>query len=105
MSSVVASASSSTRSAGGTRLPSNASTPTAKAMSVATGKPHPRRTPALALTPPEVSGRHRQRRLLRLRQLAFVDLAPDLEAHDEEEDRHQAVVDEEVHILFEDGAA
>ena len=44
MSSMIASASSSMRSAAGTRLPSSASTPTAKAMSVAVGTAHPFRS-------------------------------------------------------------
>ena len=36
-----------------------------------------------------------------LAQLARVDLAPDLEPDDEEEDHHQAVVDPEVQIALE----
>ena len=40
---MTASASSSTRSAGGTRLPSSVRMPTAKAMSVAIGTPQPER--------------------------------------------------------------
>jgi hypothetical protein len=43
----------------------------------------------------------REHRLARSRQLAGEDLALDLEADDEEEDRHQAVVDPEVQWLDE----
>jgi hypothetical protein len=41
-------------------------------------------------------GEQRQRRPAQVAELSLVHLAPDLEAHDEEEDRHQAVVDPEV---------
>ena len=85
------------------RPPSSASTPTANAMSVAIGMPHPS-APVAAGVEREVDQRRARpcrrarrrpaaRRAARLAQLALDELALDLEADDEEEDRHQAVVD------------
>ena len=102
MSSTMASASRNSLSDDGTRSPSRLSTPTAIAMSVAIGMPQPSR-PVTAGVDGEVDqrrddhpadgGDRRHRRLPAVAQLAVDQLALDLQADDEEEDRHQPVVD------------
>ena len=83
--------------------PSRLTTPTAMAMSVAIGMPQPSRAgpagvdrdvdraPARACPPTAAIGG--QRRPARLAQLALDELPLDLQPDDEEEDRHQPVVD------------
>ena len=102
MSSTMASASRNSLSDGATRLPSRLTTPTAMAMSVAIGMPQPS-DPVPADVDRDVDqgghdhaadgGDRRQRGGPRVAQLALDELALDLEADDEEEDRHQRVVD------------
>ncbi len=98
------------RSAGGTRLPSRVSAPTAKAMSVAIGTPQPLMEGRPWFSDGVDQGRDEhaaQRRGQRecgapkLAQLPAVDLATDLEPDDEEEDRHQPVVDPEMEVALE----
>src|SRR5215204_6115653 len=85
----------------GTRLPSRAIIPRAKAMSVATGIP----PPSYALASPvdrcidhawgydaAHGSDHRQDGVTRLGELSHGDLALDLEAHQKEEERHKTVV-------------
>ena len=107
MSSTIATLSRNSRAPADTRSPSSASTPTAKAMSVAAGIAHPR-----APSPPAVSsdedrdrqrhaadgGDRRQRRGAPVAQLAHHQLALDLQPDDEEEHRHQPVVDPVVQV-------
>ena len=80
--------------------------PTANAMSVAMGTPHParRRPPAQdqeeqagTATPP--SAANAAARGARVAQLAGDELALDLQADDEEEQRHQPVVDPLLHAF------
>ena len=103
MSSTMATLSRNTLSPAGTREPSRASTPTAKAMSVAIGIPQPRgprRTGVEARNSRAGSdhaahrGHHRQGRPARRSRSSPDDqLALDLQADHEEEQRHQPVVD------------
>ena len=102
MSSTMASAVRNTLRATGTRSPSSASTPRAKAMSVAIGMPQPA-TPSRPRVEGQVDqrGNHRpaqgggdgQRRAAHGGQLAHEHLALDLQPDDQEEDRHEPVVD------------
>ena len=99
-----------TRRRSGQRGPTSASTPSANAVSVDIAAPQP-----CAPTPPRVerevdqhrhrhaadAGEHGQRDAPALAQLAHVELAPRLEADDEEEERHQAVVDPVAQVLGE----
>ena len=110
MSSTIASVSSSGFSLGDACDAARASTPSAKAMSVAIGIPHPRPvSPPPAIGEVDQGGRHhaadrghdRQGGHAEPPQLARDDLALDLEADHEEEQRHQPVVDPEVQILVE----
>ena len=110
MSSTIASVSSSTFTAGGTRLPSRATTPSAKAMSVAIGMPQPLRSVAAGVEREEDRGGHdhpaerghrRQRDGAPVAQLAGDELALDLHPDDEEEHRHQQVVDDVAEVLVE----
>ncbi len=105
MSSMIARASRKTRTLTGIVRPSSASTPTAKAMSVAVGTAQPCASSRIAVEAQIDERRHddatsrrdqRQNGLVESAQCAFMDLAPDLHAHDEEEDRHQRVVDPEM---------
>ena len=102
MSSTIASASRNNLSDGATRLPRRLSTPTAIAMSVATGMPQPSPPDAARVEAQVDHRRHHhaaegrdgwRRRLPAVAQLALHQLALDLQADDEEEQRHQAVVD------------
>ncbi len=94
MSSMMASVSSSMRSAGGTPRPVSDSTPTANAMSVAVGIAQPRRASRVGADGEVQQRRHqhapergddRQGRDARLRECAVVELAADLESHDQKE--------------------
>ena len=105
MSSMMASASRITRTLAGMPRPSSASTPTAKAMSVAAPTAQPSRPRQLAVQRQEHQRRNddaahgrrqRQRRLPQAAQRPFTDLAADLHADDQEEHGHQRVVDPEV---------
>ena len=109
-SSTIASVRRKSLSADGTRDPNRASTPSANAMSVAIGMPHPcPPTPPPATASVEHRGQHHaadcgehwQRRDAPVGELAMHDLALDLEADHEEEQRHQPVVDEVPEILFD----
>ena len=102
MSSTIASVSRNTRSWVGQREPSSASTPSTNAMSVAITIPQPLRAGAAGVDREVEQRRHHHpaergdagtaaRR--RSRSSPIDELAPDLEADDEEEDHHQAVVD------------
>ena len=110
MSSTIASVSRNSRSADGIRRPSNPSTPTAKAMSVAIGMPQP----ALASPPPAIEGiepgrdEHaadrgddRQGGGPRVPEVTADELVLDLQPHDEEEDHHQRVIDPVLQGLLE----
>ncbi len=86
----------------GTRAPRSASTPSAKAMSVAAGIAQPRRVPAPAIEHGIDQGRHRHAAERREAgqhpvgpgaQLPVQHLALDLQPDQQEEHRHQAVVD------------
>ena len=112
MSSTIASASRNSFAPTGTRLPSSAITPTEKAMSVAIGIPQPGASAGPLVhherhvdegrdDHPAECGHRRKGRLLDGVQLADDQLALDLETDDEEEDRHQAVVDEVLQRLVE----
>ena len=90
------------RAPSGMRLPARATTPTAKAMSVATGMPQPREPAPPALTSGEDEGRdhhaaqrgeRRERRGAGVAQLAEEQLALDLQAGQQEEQGHRGVVD------------
>ena len=102
MSSAIASATRNTFRPGGTRSPSSAITPMAKAMSVAIGMPQPCGAGSSRVERQVDQRRNdhaadrredRQHRLAANRQLADEELALDLEPDDEEEERHQQVVD------------
>ena len=102
MSSAMASASRNSLSHDGARVPSMATTPVTIAMSVAIGMPHPfdplgagveHREDQRGNDHPAERGDDRQRRLLRVAELALRDLALDLESGDEEEQHHRHVVD------------
>ena len=107
MSSKMASAVTNTMSACGTRLPSSVSTPMQKAMSVAIGMPQPaapgvprlkaRKIAAGTTMPPDRGDRGSAARR-QVRSSPDDELALDLHAHDEEEDRHQPVVDDLVQV-------
>ena len=96
------------RSRSGKWGPTRASMPSANAVSVDIATPHPwaELSPALkarkiaigTIIPPRV-GQHRQRQAAALAELADVELAPHLEPDDEEEERHQAVVDPVAEVL------
>ncbi len=108
MSSAIASPSSKTFRELGTRSPSRASTPTAKAMSVAIGMPQPR-----APSPPALKARKSAAGRTMPPSAAMAgratsrdseswptdELALDLQAHNEEEQRHQPVVDPVAEVL------
>ena len=106
MSSTIAIVVSSSFSAGGTRRPSSASTPTAKAMSVAAGIAQPRASPSRSPAISEIDqrrhrhagrrGDERQPPPRRRRQPAVEELALHLEPDEQEEQRHQPVVDPQV---------
>ena len=102
MSSATASVSRNTLAAMGTRLPTSVTTPTAKAMSVAIGTPQPSLPAPPALTAGVDRGGHdhaaergddRQGHRPEVAQPAVHDLALDLDADEQEEHRHQGVVD------------
>ena len=110
MSSTIASVSSSTLTPAGTRAPSSATTPRANAMSVAIGMPHPSGPGAAGVEGEEDAGRHdhpaergdrRQGDRPAVAELADDQLALDLHPDDEEEHRHQQVVDEVAEVLLE----
>ena len=101
MSSTMASVSRNSRRSSGIDGATRARTPSAKAMSVAIGMPQPPGSGPDGLSARKSSGGYdhaahgcddRQRRLTAILQLAEQQLALDLEADDEEEDRHQPVV-------------
>jgi hypothetical protein len=87
----------------GTARPSTAHTPIAKLISVAEGIAQPRSASALPRFQRHIDGGrhhetpdrrdHRQRRLPHTCERALAGLALDLEADEQEEDRHQPVVD------------
>ena len=87
----------------GTREPSNARMPSAKAISVAVGMAQPRSAMAIALVHDPVQNRrhrhaadraqHRQQHLFAAGELAAERLALDFQRHQQEEHRHQPVVD------------
>ena len=89
------------RAPSGMRLPASATTPTANAMSVATGMPQPLRAGVAVVDGGEDERRHqhaaergerRQGGGPRVAQLAQEQLALDLQAGQEEEQRHGGVV-------------
>ena len=101
-SSTMASVSRKILSDGATRAPSRLTTPTAMAMSVAIGIAHPEEAVATGVDGEEHRGGHDhpadrsdggEGGAPRLAQLAVDELALDLQPDDEEEDRHQALVD------------
>ena len=107
MSSTIAIASRNSRAPADTRSPSSASTPTANAMSVAAGIAQPAAPAPPAVTSDEQRDRQhhaadrgdrRQRGGAPVAQLADDQLALDLEPDDEEEHRHQPVVDPVVQV-------
>ena len=113
-SSMIARASRKTLTLTGIERPSRASTPTAKAISVAVGTAQPLAAHGIAVEAQVDQGGDndaaggsddRQRRLVELAQCAFMDFAPDLHAHNKEEDCHQRVVDPEMQGLGEDELA
>ena len=110
MSSTTAIASTSNLTPSDTRSPSTASTPTANAMSVAIGIAQPGRGIATAGEQHEHDrrrdrpGHGRERRKRRgppVAQLAVDELTLDLQSDDEEEHRHQAVVDPVLQVLVD----
>ena len=102
MSSTITSVSRNTRIRGGQPRPTSASTPSANAVSVPMTMPQPC-APGVAGGERQVDQRRRDHPADRgddrrgepaaLAQLPHVELAPDLEPDDEEEERHQPVVD------------
>ena len=90
----------------GTRVPSRASTPIAKAMSVAAGIAQPRAQRRIAAGDAEIDqGGHAMpaaaaisgsRRRSQVGEIAVEELALDLQPDEQEEQRHQAVVDPEL---------
>jgi hypothetical protein len=112
MSSTMARVSRNTLAPAGTLEPSTASTPTAKAMSVAMGMPQPRppspptlrsrKIPAGTTTPPTAARTGRQDRQAGpsgVAQLPGDQFALDLQADHEEEQGHEAVVDPVLEVL------
>ena len=92
----------------GKRGPTRASMPSAKAVSVDIATPHPWAEASPRVDGqvdrdrhdhPAEGGEHRQGEAAALAQLADVELAPHLEPDDEEEERHQAVVDPIAEVL------
>ena len=112
MSSTIAIVSRNSLAPAGTRSPSSASTPIAKAMSVAAGSAQPAVSPLPAViarnssagsaTPPAaaIAGRSAARAVA---QLAGDQLALDLQPDDEEEHRHQPVVDPMTQVQVQAG--
>ena len=93
-----------------TRERRSASTPTANAMSVAAGIAQPLASGVPAQMARKIAagsddaaqrGEHRERRRAALAQLTESELALDLQADDEEEDRHQRVVDPVAQVELE----
>ena len=105
MSSPIIRVSMKTRRRIGQRRPISASTPSTKAVSLAMTTPHPlppadRGEDQRRQDHPAQRGQHGDRDAAALAQLAHVELAADLQPDDEEEQRHEAVVDPapEVHV-------
>ena len=98
------------RAPSGTRGPASVTTPTAKAMSVATGMPQPAGAGVAGVERGVDERRHDhaaeggdrgERRGTPVAELAGDQLALDLEAGQQEEERHQPVVDERVDVHVE----
>ncbi len=111
MSSTMARVSNITFTAAGIREPSSATTPSANAMSVAIGIPQPSAPSPLALNGEVDRRRHdhpaerrhgRQRNGSPIAQLPGDEFSLDLHPDDEEEHRHQQVVDHVIEVRLED---